>query len=346
MGEILRAPVAEPSAWMATDFAGDESWMYRFSPAELAELDAAVDAVEARGLSVGEFGRDDFALPILASRFEDMQQELQHGRGFVQLRGLTIDDENMDRMRTLYWGIGTHFGSAIEQNGVGHLMAEITDRGYDYHQRNVRGYTTNAALGPHQDIWSDTVGLLCVRPAKAGGASVVASAMSIYNRILEEHPEYLEILAEGFYHDLRGEGPTGADDEVTAARIPVYSFFAGRLSACINTKAVRTVPDKTGEPLRDIEIACLDYIEEVARRPEFHFNIDFQPGDIQLLNNLSVMHWRTGYEDDPARKRVLIRLWLNLHEGRPLAPELQRRASMGPRKQMSPETSAGLAIGA
>lgn len=331
---------------MAADFAGDDSWMYRFSSAELDEVEAAVDAVEDRGLGVGDFDREEFPLPTLGARFGEMQHELQHGRGFIQLRGLQIDDRNLDRIRTRYWGIGTHFGIAIEQNGVGHLMAEVTDRGYAYDDRNVRGYTTNAALAPHQDIWSDTVALLCVRPANSGGASVVASAMSIYNRILEDHPEYLDILDTGFFHDLRGEGPTGADSEVTAARIPVYSYFGGRLSSCINSKAVRTVPNKTGEPLRDVEIACLDYIEEVALLPEFHFGIDFQPGDIQLLNNLSLMHWRTGYEDDPDRKRLLIRLWLNLHEGRPLAPELQRRAAMGPRKQASPESSAGLSIGA
>jgi alpha-ketoglutarate-dependent taurine dioxygenase len=95
-----------------------------------------------------------------------------------------------------------------------------------------------------------------------------------------------------------------------------------------------------------MELECLDYVAAVARLPEFHFGIDFRPGDIQLLNNLTVLHWRTAYTDDPDRKRLLIRLWLNLHEGRPLAPEVRRRAAMGPRKQQAPESSAGLSVGA
>jgi hypothetical protein len=40
--------------------------------------------------------------------------------------------------------------------------------------------------------------------------------------------------------------------------------------------------------------------------------MDFQPGDIQLLKNASILHKRTAYEDwsDPDRKRHLLRLWL------------------------------------
>ncbi len=345
MPDVLRKPVEGPSVWVATDFDGDDTWMYRFSPAEVAEVEAAADAVAAKGLGVGDFGRDDFPLPTLGPRFEAMQHELQHGRGFVQLRGLSVHDD-VDHMRILYWGIGSYFGNAIEQNGAGHLMADVTDLGYAYNDRNVRGYVTNASLAPHQDIWSDTVGLLCIRPARTGGASVVASAMSVYNAIVDEHPEYLDFLARGFFHDLRGEGSTGADTEVTAARIPVFDHFAGRLSSCFNSKAIITAPNKTGDPLADIEIEALEFIEEVALRPEFHFGIDFQPGDIQLLNNLTVMHWRTGYEDDPEAKRLLVRLWLNLHDGRDLSPALERRSSMGPRKQVNPEASAGLPVGA
>ena len=344
MSEILRTPIEGPAAWMAADFAGDTSWMYKFSAAEVAEIEAATDSVLTKGLGIGEFGRDDFVLPTLGTRFEEMQHELQHGRGFVQLRGLTVDDQDMDRTRALYWGIGTHFGTAIEQNGAGQLIAEIADRGYQYEDRNVRGYMTNASLRPHQDIWSDTVALLCIRPAKSGGASVVASAESVYNAVLAEHPEYLEALTEGYIHDLRGEGPTGDDLEVTEVPIPVFDYFGGRLSGCINTKANRTALDKTGDPLTDLDIKALDFIEEVALRPEYHFNIDFQPGDIQLLSNLSIMHWRAGFEDDPNARRLLIRLWLNCHESRPLSPELERRAWMGPRRQLNPELSAAIPV--
>ena len=37
-----------------------------------------------------------------------------------------------------------------------------------------------------------------------------------------------------------------------------------------------------------------------------------EPGDIQLLSNHTIVHARTAYEDDPGRKRHLLRLWLTL----------------------------------
>jgi hypothetical protein len=44
--------------------------------------------------------------------------------------------------------------------------------------------------------------------------------------------------------------------------------------------------------------------------------MDFQPGDIQLINNSVVLHSRESYEDDPepARRRHLLRLWLAAHD--------------------------------
>jgi alpha-ketoglutarate-dependent taurine dioxygenase len=53
-------------------------------------------------------------------------------------------------------------------------------------------------------------------------------------------------------------------------------------------------------------------IEEIANSPEFHVEMDFMPGDIQLLNNAVILHAREAYTDfdEPDRKRHLLRLWL------------------------------------
>ena len=46
----------------------------------------------------------------------------------------------------------------------------------------------------------------------------------------------------------------------------------------------------------------------------------FQPGDIQLLHNHTILHDRTAYEDspEPSLKRHLLRLWLAAPAARPL----------------------------
>jgi alpha-ketoglutarate-dependent taurine dioxygenase len=61
----------------------------------------------------------------------------------------------------------------------------------------------------------------------------------------------------------------------------------------------------------------LDLIDGIAATPEFHLDMDFEAGDIQLLKNSVILHARTEYEDfpEPERKRHLLRLWLTAHSG-------------------------------
>jgi alpha-ketoglutarate-dependent taurine dioxygenase len=62
--------------------------------------------------------------------------------------------------------------------------------------------------------------------------------------------------------------------------------------------------------------AAMDLIESIANDPAFHVEMDFQPGDIQLLNNSVMLHSREAYEEEeePARRRHLLRLWLSAHD--------------------------------
>ena len=53
---------------------------------------------------------------------------------------------------------------------------------------------------------------------------------------------------------------------------------------------------------------------------ELALDMSFEPCDIQLLNNHLIYHSRTDFEDyaEPERKRLLLRLWLSVPDGRPL----------------------------
>ena len=67
--------------------------------------------------------------------------------------------------------------------------------------------------------------------------------------------------------------------------------------------------------LTDAHVELLDLIDALAHDPELHLDMDFVPGDIQWLANRAILHSRTAYEDDddPSRRRHLLRLWLTLH---------------------------------
>ena len=60
----------------------------------------------------------------------------------------------------------------------------------------------------------------------------------------------------------------------------------------------------------------MNMLEEIANDPAFYVEMDFQPGDVQLLNNAKILHSRESYEDhdEPERRRHLLRLWLAAHQ--------------------------------
>jgi len=301
----------------------------------LSELDAAVAKVTEAGLAPMAFTRETFPLPSFGATLAGMLDELENGRGFVLIRGIPVERYDEPTLYRLYWGIAVHLGDMISQNARGDLIGRVEDQGVDINAVNARGYTTNAELHPHNDS-ADLVGLLCVRQARQGGESTIASAMAIYNEILATHPEYLDVLYRGFHYDVRGEGVTGSSNEVTRNRVPVYSYFDGRLSCRYNKRAVETAAGKMGRPLTDIEQAAIDMIARLTLDPVMRLSFRLQPGDLQLLNNHMILHARSSFLDWPERdrRRLLLRLWANRREGegRRLAPEFANRYNTGHRQ--------------
>jgi hypothetical protein len=50
-----------------------------------------------------------------------------------------------------------------------------------------------------------------------------------------------------------------------------------------------------------------------------------EPGDLQFLNNRTVLHGRTEFEDDDRldRKRLMLRLWLAMPDWAPLPDNMK-----------------------
>ncbi len=331
------APATGPDVWYAADFQTDTSWLHQFTEADIAEIEAAMAHAIGTGKPVTEMTLADFPLPTVAAKIDAAVREVEDGRGFVLLRGIRLPDYSHDEASILFWGMGRHIGAPISQNPSGALLHTIEDLGNDYGGNNVRGHSTNARLRPHVDP-CDIVGLFCIHPAKTGGLSTISSAAAIHNEILKTRPELLAPLYRGYRIDYAGKGPTDSPDLTSPQRIPVFSSAGGRLTCYYNAKQIERGAEKTGDPFGDRDRAAVLAIEETALRPDIQFNMGFQTGDIQLLNNYSILHSRTDYEDwpDTAKKRRLLRQWLNVPTGRELLPEVADRLGTGPRGGVNP----------
>ena len=230
--------------------------------------------------------------------------------------------------------MGTSFGRLIVQDTSGTLIDHVSDRGKSYNDIRVRGYTTNAELTPHCDS-GDLLGLLCVRQAQSGGENQLSSAVTIYNRILEERPEYLECLYRGVHYNIRGNGPPGPWRNITEHRVPVYHFRNGVLSCRFNQKAMKTSQELHGAPrLTETEVAAIDYVANVARRENVQHELRLEAGDMLILNNHWVFHNRSSFQDstEPDSNRLLMRMWINIEGGRDLSYEFADHYNTGPRE--------------
>jgi hypothetical protein len=154
------------------------------------------------------------------------------------------------------------------------------------------------------------VGLLCIHPSKNGGLSRLVSSVSVFNELLDEKPELAAHLFDLFNLDSRSDDPDGS---LQYAPIQPCTFDGQMLRTFMHVGYFRSV-ERHGLTLSDLDHAALDAWEEIAERPGMHLDMDFGPGDMQLLSNHTITHARTGYDDfdDPDLRRHLLRLWLSL----------------------------------
>ena len=310
------------SAWKGADLAGKEAITVDLGPRQVDALRRALDAVKARGFGVGDFGREDFDLAAIADDLAQIRREVLDGRGLVILRGFPVDDYDADDMARMFWGLGCHFGRAVSQSRLGDRLGHVTDvSGKDPRER---GYRSRKELRLHTDA-DNMVGLLCLKGAKSGGLSRFASALAVHNELHATAPHHLGPLYRGFRYHWRGEQPPG-EPPITAYRVPVLSARRGVVSCVYLRDFVEMAADELGQPLTAAAEAALDAFEDTANRPDMVFECRLEPGEAALFNNLALLHARGEFEDyaAPDRKRHLLRLWLKVANGRPLADAVRR----------------------
>lgn len=316
-------PLVDPAHWTGEDLKRDTSWSFPLTPSEIAELDAAVAGVKAKGMDIKDITQADFPLPILAPKLAALKDQIMEGRGIGVLRGVPVHHYDMAESAAAFWGLGLHVGVPVSQNKNGHLLGHVYDIvGPSRENPSYRAYHTSAELGYHSDS-CDVVVLLCLNKAKQGGLSSIASSVAIYNTMLERRPDLVAELVKPWYRDRRNEIPPGKDPWF---ELPIFCFAQGYFSCSWHNFYTRSAQRFEELPrFTDAQIEALEMIDTLA--DELKYEMDFEPGDIQFLHNHVVVHGRTVYEDwpEPERKRHLLRLWLATPGGRPLPDAVLER---------------------
>ena len=313
-------PVIDPAGWTGDTLGGVEDYAYVITERDADELAAGIAEFRRHGVPIEQVGRENFPLQQFADVLADVRRELIDGRGLVMLRDFPVERLSREEQAIAYLGLGSYLGKTMSQNKHGHILGHVKDLGGDYADTNTRGYMTRAEMRFHSDA-CDYVGLLCLNGAKSGGASRVASSVTVYNRMLEQRPELAQALCDDLYRSRSGETNPG---EAPSIKHPIFCFAEGYFTAIGLGAAVDKAQKLSGvPPFTAVQKEAIAFYRSTVDRCAV--DMDFRPGDIQLLNNFVTLHTRREYQDwpEPERKRHLLRLWLSDPGSRPMLEQLR-----------------------
>ena len=125
---MTAAQIDGPQAWLGPELQETpERWTCHLSAADASAMRAGVDFANSTRKNLLDIGPDDFPLGDFANTLARLRQELLHGRGFCLIRGLPVQEMSRRDVATCFWGIGTHLGLAVSQNGKGHVLGHVKD---------------------------------------------------------------------------------------------------------------------------------------------------------------------------------------------------------------------------
>lgn len=305
--------IDHPGAWTSASVGGREGLTTRLGPEHFEALDALL--ASTADTPDDQVTRAQFDHPLINAFMADVRAQIMDGRGAIILSGLDLDRYGHEAFRRIYWGLGTHLGNGVEQSyrrdRIGLVQKEEDNP-------TGRGYLMDTELRSHTDF-HELLSLACVRKAEEGGLSGIVSSLAIHNAIFAERPDLLAPLYEGFYHESAG-------GRLSDTRVPVYGYVGGKVSCYYHIPFVLNAARIMGVELPAALREALDYMQAVSLRPDVRADFMLEPGEMLFWHNFTALHSRTAFTDTPRNKRLLLRLWLNVPDGRPLPPEFNARA--------------------
>jgi hypothetical protein len=313
------------SAWKGSTFDFRSRAVRTLAPSQLAEIEAGL----------AHYERDDkpdllaitpasFPLPTVAPFMRELLYDLRYGAGVILLRGLDHTRYSPEQLGKIYFALATHLGVPVPQSHQGELLGSVID--VSDASPGVRGYQAGGRQSFHTDGTAcDVVGLMCLRAARSGGASRIVSAVAVHNALVERRPELAQVFYDGFvYRLMDNDAAAGGFPPTTPHPVQVFAQHEGEFFCNLNGGDIRRAVERGDAALTDLQIEAYDEFQRLANSDEFYLDMHIGEGDIQFLNNRTILHGRLPYEDhdEVAHRRYMLRLWLEVAEW-PMRPSRQ-----------------------
>ncbi|KAF2873039.1 hypothetical protein BDV95DRAFT_605612 [Massariosphaeria phaeospora] len=319
--DSLAPAVTGPMVWKGSMLLPNE-YVIQLTGSELEDIRAAIVYFAMKNRKPRNLSAiDKSAFPLrseLAKKLSKASYEVHHGRGVAVVRGLRELRLNDDESTICFVGICSyvcpHRGTDSYANQTLSHVRDATRDPVPYGAENIglAGSKIPSAMDYHSDRFAGDVLALHVRNdggATDGGEQYLSSFWTIYNELLESDPGVLETMAAANWpFELKQQ-----DNDPYVEFGPTLFFSKGR-PICQLVKAPLVgsprIPRSSDMPgLSGEQLHAIEAVQDMAKR--FGTKLDRQTGDIQFVNNLSIMHARAAYGNNPGpSSRHLLRMFL------------------------------------
>lgn len=313
---MITQSIEGPSAWRAADIRS-EDYRVRLDGPCLDEIRRVVDEIRLHPLPTILRSPADFDMTHCHAAMAKARRILKGGVRFAVVDRLPVEDMSKPEAETVYWLLSSMVARPVAQKLDGTMIYDVHDTGAQaLPGSGIRPDKTNIEIRFHIDnAYNQTppeiVGLLCLKTAKSGGVSRVLSFHTVHNTLHERHPELLPRLYRPFWFDRQKEFFPGQTETFAA---PVFED-GEELRSRFSHHQIKGGYALRGEPLDNEGAAAVAATLEIFEEPGVAIDFEFAPGEIQFVDNRTLGHSRTEFEDwpEPEHRRHLVRLWLRDH---------------------------------
>lgn len=307
------------STWTGAQPSNEMRFIHVLTASDLVELRQGLTRFKEKELDGDQVDRDNFPLPTLGPRLEQLSHDLYNGTGLCVIRGISKDDYSVEDLTVIWLGIQAYM---VDQRGrqdhrgnmLVHIIADDSSEISVGHHRH-----SNSSITFHNEEAGDVIGWLTRGAAASGGRCIVASVHAIYNVLASHRPDIIRTLAK-------------SDWPIALPRFqcrPLIFYHKTKLMMNFGRtpllgNPVHPRPEHLPR-LNERQREALDMVEAIARAVQLE--IKTQAGDMHFLNNFTVLHRREGFIDGAVlgERRHLVRMRLRSSElGWPIPEELKR----------------------